>query len=96
MLVAGVTCSAGWTKTHTAPVSPLSLSPPTMAVLPLADSATDWPWLAFPTAPVPTSLLACWVQTPPLQVYIHAAPAFELSKGPPTMAVLPSPDSATE
>src|SRR5271155_5062694 len=26
-------------------------------------SATDQPWSAFPTAPVPTSLLPCWVQT---------------------------------
>jgi hypothetical protein len=36
--------------------------------LPSADSATCQPWSAFPTAPVPTSLLPCWVQTPPLRV----------------------------
>jgi hypothetical protein len=34
--------------------------PPTMAVLPSADSATDMPWLVLPTAPVPTSFGHCW------------------------------------
>ena len=68
-----------------------------MAVLPSADSATEWPWTARPTAPVPTSLLPCWVQTPLLRVNTHAAPASALlSKGPPTIAVLPSADSATD
>jgi tripartite-type tricarboxylate transporter receptor subunit TctC len=50
---------------------------------------------AFPTAPVPTSLLPCWVQPPPLRVKTHAAPVYDLSPTPPTMAV-PSADSATE
>ena len=45
-----------------------------MAVLPSADSATEPPCSACPTAPVPTSLLPCWVQTPPLRVNTHAAP----------------------
>ena len=45
---------------------------------------------------MPTSLAPCWVQTPPLRVNTHAAPVLELSPHPPTMAVLPSPDSATE
>src|SRR5262245_665736 len=67
-----------------------------MAVLPPADSATEVPWLAFPVAPVPTSLLPCWVHTPPLRVNTQAAPALLLSRKPPTMAVLPSADSATE
>ena len=49
-------------------VRPLSSGPPTMAVLPSADSATEAPCSAVPTAPVPTSLLPCWVQTPPLRV----------------------------
>jgi hypothetical protein len=83
-------------KTHAAPADELSESPPTIAVLPSADSAMATPWPAFPTAPVPTSLLPCWLQTPPLRVKTHAAPAFELSAIPPTMAVLPSPDRATE
>jgi hypothetical protein len=53
-------------KTHTAPApaapgTPLSLSPPTLAVLPSADSATEKPWSAFPTAPVPTSFGPCCV-----------------------------------
>ena len=72
------------------------VGPPTMAVLPSADSATERPCAAFPTASVPTSLLPCWVQTPPLRVKTHAAPVYELSPGPPTMAVLPSADSATD
>jgi hypothetical protein len=55
-------------KTHAAPVLLLSLNPPTMAVLPSPDSATEMPCPAFPTAPVPTSLRPCWVQTPPLRV----------------------------
>jgi hypothetical protein len=67
-----------------------------MAVLPSPDSATDQPWFAAPTAPVPTSLLPCWVQTPRLRVKTHADPVFALSSGPPTMAVLPSADSETD
>ena len=74
--------------------------PPTMAVLPSADSATDMPWPsgngASPAPPVPTSLLPCCVQTSPLRVNTHAAPVVLLSLGPPTMAVLPSADSATD
>src|SRR5271165_3576566 len=89
-------------NTHAAPAAPrpngtdparaLSLGPPTMAVLPSADSATDMPWRALPTAPVPTSFLPCCVQTLPLRVNTHAASA----RHPPTMAVLPSADSATD
>jgi hypothetical protein len=81
-------------KTHAAPM-PLSPDPPTMAVLPSADSATERPCKAGTTALVPTSLLR-WVQAPLLRVKTHAAPVLELSSGPPTMAVLPSADSATE
>ena len=51
---------------------------------------------AFPTAPVPTSLAPCWVQTPPLRVQTHAAPASPLSQRPPTMAVLPSAERETD
>src|SRR6476619_2300891 len=93
-------------NTHAAPVAPrpkgadrshgLSPGPPKMAVLPSADSATDMPWLAFPTASVPTSFLPCCVQTPPLRVNTHAAPVLLLSDHPPTPAVLPSADSATD
>jgi hypothetical protein len=88
--LAALLCPLLRVKTHAAPV-PSSSTPPTMAVLPSADSATD-----VPAAPVPTSLLPCWFQAPPLRVKTHAAPAPELSTKPPTMAVLPSPDSATE
>src|SRR5215831_21398633 len=79
-------------NTHAAPVLPLSDHPPTMAVLPSADNATDMPWRAFPTAPVPTSFLPCCVQVPPLRVNTHAPSASQ----PPTMAVLPSAESATD
>src|SRR6516164_8352342 len=98
MLVVGVICSAGSDeKAHAAPANELpfelSRGPPTMAVLPSADTATEPPWKAPPTAPVPTSLLPRWVQIPLLRVKTHAAPMLELplklSSGPPTRAVLP-------
>src|SRR5437773_316544 len=67
-----------------------------MAVFPSPDTATEVPWSTGPTAPVPTSLAPCWLHTPPLRAYTHAAPASPLSPRPPTTAVLPSPDTATE
>src|SRR5262245_181327 len=79
-----------------------------MAVLPSADTATDAPWDHKPppfSLVVPTSL-ACCLQTSPLRVNTHDAPAEPtlgdrsrsalLAPGPPTMAVLPSADSATD
>src|SRR5262249_27121625 len=77
-----------------APTELLSVGPPTMAVLPSADSATEKPCWEEKIAPVPTSF-ACSIQIPPVRVKIHAAPVIP-SSGPPTMAVLPSEDSATE
>jgi hypothetical protein len=83
MFVVGETTKApaDWTKTHAAPTAPallpLSPHPPTMAVLPSPDSATEMPCRAGPTASVPTSLLSCWVQRPLLRVKTHAAPANE-------------------
>src|SRR5262249_40870169 len=87
-------------NTHAAPAAPaapsqngtdrlhgLSPAPPTMAVLPSADNATDVPWRALPTASPPTSFLPCCVQTPPLRVNTQAAPVLPLSDHPPTMAV---------
>jgi hypothetical protein len=71
-----------------------------MAVLPSPERATDVPWSLFQpnalTEPVPTSLSPCWVQTPLLRVKTHAAPTYELSPGPPRMAVLPSLERATD
>src|SRR5262249_24578366 len=58
--------------------------------------ATDSPCLAAVTAPVPTSFAPSWLQTPPIRVYAHAAPAALLSAFPPTRAVLPSADTETE
>src|SRR6266511_3730943 len=83
-------------RVNTNATPPSSATPPTMAILPSADSATDVPWRALATAPVPTSFLPCWVQTPPLRVNTHAAPVLPLSDHPPTMAVLPSAESATD
>src|SRR6266446_4569270 len=83
--------------THAAPATLLSKGPPTMAVFPSAESDTEKPCSAMPTAPVPTSFVPCWVHTPPEErVYTHAAPAKPLSAFPPTMAVFPSPESDTE
>src|SRR2546425_654578 len=87
---------AGLTNTHAAPTGLLSTSPPTMAAFPSADIATDHPWFALPPAPVPTSLALCWLHTPPLLMYTHAAPTARPSLYPPTMAVLPSAESATD
>src|SRR6266581_572877 len=79
-------------NTHAAPVLLLSAHPPTMAVLPSPESATDMPWRALPAAPVPTSLFPCCLQTPPLRVNTHAPSV----RHPPIRAVLPSPDRATD
>src|SRR5436309_2321447 len=76
--------------------------PPTMAVLPSPDRATAIPCpegngdSPARGTPVPTSLLPCCVQIPPLRVNTHAAPVVLLSLGPPTIAVLPSADMATD
>src|SRR5450759_5207168 len=77
-------------QTHAAPALPLSEYPPTMAVLPSAETDTETPWPAFPTAPEPTSLAPCWVQTPPLLVQTHAAPAPKRNT-PPSYAPPSSP-----
>src|ERR1035437_4139953 len=67
-----------------------------MAVSPSPERDTEMPCEAFPTAPEPTSLVPCWVQTPALLVQTHAAPALLLSVGPPAMDVLPSAERDTE
>jgi hypothetical protein len=79
-------------------VAPMWLSavPATRAVLPSAAMETARPCCAFPTASNPTSLVPCWVQTPPLLVQTQAAPAKLLSVNPPTMAVSPSAEMDTE
>ena len=59
----------------------------------------------FRFADTPTSMSPCWLHAPPLRVNTHTAPLLMCtvvfvsdvsSPGPPTIAVLPSPDSATE
>src|SRR5262245_16482287 len=84
----------GATKTHAAPAPMLSANPPTRAVRQSPDNATDQPCSALPTAPVPMSL-APWLHSPATRMKTHAVPA-GTSPGPPRIAVLPSPDSATE
>ncbi len=64
----------GSEKTHAAPIKELSSGPPTMAVVPSAEIATEVPCRAYPTAPVPTSLLPCCDHTPPLRLNTQAAP----------------------
>src|SRR5439155_22797119 len=88
-------------NTHAAPVVRLSLGPPTMAVFPSAETATDAPWdnKPPPYSPVAPTSLACCLQAPPVRANTHAAPAGPLeasrsrsallAPGPPTMTVLP-------
>src|SRR5215469_13514727 len=71
----------------------MSSSPPTLAVFPSVETATEEPWPAPGgglRTPVPTNF-CCWLHTPPERVYTHAASALR----PPTMAVFPSPESET-
>src|SRR3954470_22976931 len=82
-------------KTHAAPRSASSPSPPIRAVLPSPDSATLSPNAPVSTWPLPVSFAPCCVQLPPERVKTHAAPTRESSDGPPTSAVVPSGDSAT-
>src|SRR5262249_1251110 len=70
--------------THAAPAPPSSKPPPMTAVFPSADTATELPWCAPPTAPVPTSLGPRWLRTPPLRGPTPAAPPLPLSTPPPT------------
>jgi hypothetical protein len=88
------------TKIQAAPIASrdvaLSLEPPTMAVLPSAERATEEPWPALPIAYRPTSFEPCWFQTPLVRVNTHTAPARVSSAMPPTIAVLPSAERAVE
>src|SRR5437773_425117 len=82
-------------QTQAAPIPLSAFFPPMMAVLPSAEMATEAPcWLAGPESE-PTSGPACCVQRPPFFVQIHAAPALLLLLTPPTIAVLPSAETAT-
>jgi hypothetical protein len=67
-----------------------------IAVVPSRDSATEAPWPAAPTAPVPTNFFACGVHVPLLKVNAQAAPVLALSVGAPNSKVLPRLFNATE
>ena len=94
---------------HAAPTSLLSPGAPSSAVLAAPDEAEASATLA-PNSPGCSSLLissfsffafsgsaslACWVHISDELVNTHAAPVPLLSPGPPSSAVLPSPESAT-
>ena len=95
-------------NTHAAP-SPgtpsslwLSQGPPINASWPLEDSATLWPnWASRPDSPSAVSFSPCWLHFLPERVNTQAAPVpgpkpwALLSHGAPTIAVLPSDESAT-
>src|SRR5579872_706687 len=83
-------------KTQNAPYDPSSAGPTVTAVLPSAEIATVLPCAACPKAPEPTSFGPCCVHTPFARTKIHAAPTPWLSPGPPRIAVLPSPERATD
>ena len=67
-----------------------------MAVFPSPDSETEEPCCASAYGAGADQFGPCWLHTPPERVNTHAAPAWLLSPGPPTMAVFPSPESETE
>ena len=76
----------------------LSVGAPAIAVLPSLDNATEKPNWA-PTEPIECVKAACCVQVAPLRVNTTALPEFDplgSSSGTPQIAVLPSPDNATE
>ncbi len=83
-------------KIQTAPALALSPEPATRATFPNPERATDLPRRESPTRPVPTSREPCCVQTPAERVKTQAAPRFAPSAGPPTSAVFPSPEIATD
>src|SRR5580704_130299 len=60
------------------------------------ESATEKPCCAGSIAPLPCSLPPSWLQVLPERVNIHAAPSKEASPGPPSINVLPSPESPTQ
>src|SRR5664280_459148 len=90
-----VQAPADWENTQTAPLPLLSWGPPATSVLASPERATEVPCPGSPAAPVPTSLSPCCFQAPAARVNTQAAPASPLSTYPPTMAVLPSPETAT-
>src|ERR1041384_5998279 len=87
-------------KIHTAPVGGSNGAPET-TVLPSAEMATDAPCVGnVPLDPVPT-IRAISVQTPLDRVKIYSAPVvagdgLESAPGPPSAAVFPSAERATE
>ena len=86
-------------KTHAAPMKLLSSSPPRIMVAPSSEIDTlpsNTPMGEDFTVLAPVSLLPDSVHAPPEREYTQAAPTLALSYGPPTIAVFPSPASATE
>src|SRR5580658_6986345 len=83
-------------NTHAAPTEALSYGPPIKAVSPSDDRLTELPCAALPIAPLPTNLGPCWLQTAPARTNTQDAPAPEASPYPPSSAVLPSADKATD
>src|SRR5262249_18032551 len=89
------------TNTQAAPtgkVKDWSKGPPEITVLPSAEIATADPWPApCPPTPVPINLV-CSLQTLLVRMKTHAAPKPPVftSRGPPTIAAVPFPDSPTE
>src|SRR5207302_908845 len=72
-----------------------SAGPPTTAVLPSPEIATELPRLIRETeASLTPSRGPCWFQVPLARAKTHAAPAAPLSSEPAVMIVLPSPETA--
>src|ERR1043166_7956862 len=83
-------------NTHAAPGPPPSPGPPTIAVVPLPESATDQPCRDWVWDPMPTSLGPCWSHVLPFRANTHAAPRTPSSLTPPTRARPPLADNDTD
>ena len=74
-------------NTHVAPVPLLSKNPPTAKVPPSADKATEVPWYAGPTVPVPMSLGPCWAV--PKLVLVTVKAVADMAGVPPVVEMVP-------
>src|SRR3954451_19839635 len=95
--VPGTGVGGGSTRAQVAPVFELGPGPPSRAVSPSAESATEVPASASLPASAAVVFGPSWLQPLPNGANTHAAPVFSVpSNGPPITALSPLADSATD